>query len=134
MHHEFQHILNQNKPYPSSFIEISGLNYVEDEWSAKYRTTREAVTDGFISSYSSKSDKEDFAEIYSHYVTSTPQEFERILDLNGTNSTGKTTILSKLTFVKSYMISEWGIDMDMLRGVIQSKYNSLSTLDQTTLN
>lgn len=134
IHHEFQHILNQNKPYPSNFKEISDLSYVDDEWNTKYTSTTAAVTAGFISPYASKANTEDFAEIYSFYVTRSQADFDAIVNLAGTTSTGKTAILSKLAIVKSYMKSTWGIDMDLLRANILAKYAGLSTFDQTTLN
>lgn len=133
IHHEFQHILNQNKPYPSNFKEISGLSYVEDEWNTKYNLIT-AVIAGFISPYASKSDGEDYAELYSYYVTRSEADFNAILNLAGTTSAGKTIILAKLAIVKSYMNSEWGINMDQLRQNILNKYSTLNTFDQTTLN
>ncbi|ERJ61165.1 zinc-binding metallopeptidase [Sphingobacterium paucimobilis] len=134
VHHEFQHILNQNKPYPSSFKEISGLNYVEDEWNAKYPTLESAVKAGFVSRYASKADTEDFAELYSFYVTRSQADFDAIVNSDGSASAGKAIILSKLAIVKSYMKSEWNIDMDVLRSNILARYAELGTFDQTTLN
>jgi len=134
IHHEFQHVLNQNKPYPGVFREISGTNYVEDEWNSQYATVEAAVAAGFISRYSSKADTEDFAELFSFYVTRSQAEFNDIINLAGATSAGKTKILSKLAIVKTYMKSEWDIDMDLLRQKIQNKYAQLSTFDQITLN
>lgn len=134
IHHEFQHILNQNKPFPSNFQELTGLKYVEDEWDNKYKTTKVAVKDGFISPYSSKAHTEDFAEIYSIYITRSEADFNAIINLAGENSPGKAIILAKLAIVKSYMISTWGVDMDLLRSNVLGKYASLNTFDQVTLN
>lgn len=133
IHHEFQHILNQNKPYPSNFREISGLKYVEDEWNKAY-DSQTAIAAGFITPYASKSDTEDFAEIYSAYVTNTSEYFEAIISYVGNDSEGKAIILSKLAIIKSYMKSIWGIDMDQLREKISKKYEDLDTFDQLTLN
>ncbi len=138
VHHEFQHILNQNKPYPSNFREISGSNYIEDEWNTKYPNTPvgigTAIAAGFISPYASKADTEDFAELYSIYVTRSQADFDAMLNVENSTAAGRTLILSKLAIVKSYMKSEWGIDMDILRANIIARYPQLSTFDQTTLN
>ncbi|WP_293956861.1 MULTISPECIES: zinc-binding metallopeptidase [unclassified Sphingobacterium] len=138
VHHEFQHILNQNKPYPSNFREISGSNYIEDEWNTKYPNNTvgigSAIAAGFISPYASKADTEDFAELYSFYVTRSQADFDAMLNVENSTAAGRTLILSKLAIVKSYMKSEWGIDMDILRANIIARYPKLSTFDQTTLN
>lgn len=136
VHHEFQHILNQNKPYPSNFKEITGTSYVEDEWNAKYPANDPglAIAAGFISPYASKADTEDFAELYSFYVTRSQSDFDAMLTVVNSTSAGRTLILSKLAIVKSYMKSEWGIDMDILRANIIARYPQLNNFDQTTLN
>ncbi|WP_286709941.1 MULTISPECIES: zinc-binding metallopeptidase [Sphingobacterium] len=138
VHHEFQHILNQNKPYPSNFKEITGTGYVEDDWNAKYPNTTAgigaAIAAGFISPYASKADTEDFAELYSFYVTRSQADFDAMLNVENSTAAGRALILSKLAIVKNYMKSEWGIDMDLLRANILARYPNLSTFDQTTLN
>jgi len=134
IHHEFQHILNQNRPYPSNFKEITGLNYVDDEWNAKYTSTGAAVAAGFISPYASKADGEDFAELFSFYITRSQTDFDAILNATGSTAAGRAIIATKLAIVKTYMKSEWGVDMDLLRQEILTRYSNLATFDQTTLN
>ncbi|MGJ1412066.1 zinc-binding metallopeptidase [Sphingobacterium thalpophilum] len=136
VHHEFQHILNQNKPYPSNFKEITGTGYVEDDWNAKYPANNPgaAIAAGFISPYASKADTEDFAELYSFYVTRSQADFDAMLNVENSSAAGRALILSKLAIVKNYMKSEWGVDMDILRANILARYPGLSTFDQTTLN
>lgn len=135
IHHEFQHILNQNKPYPSNFKEITGTTYVEDEWSTQYPASDPglAVSAGFISSYASKADTEDFAELYSFYVTRSQADFDAMLNVAGSTAAGRALILSKLAIVKNYMKSSWGIDMDLLRTEVLDRYSKLSAFDQTTI-
>ncbi|MGJ1198042.1 zinc-binding metallopeptidase [Sphingobacterium spiritivorum] len=138
IHHEFQHILNQNKPYPSNFAEITGGGYVEDEWSTTYPGTTAglaaAISAGFISQYASKSHGEDVAELYSFYVTRSQADFDAILNTPNASAAGKAIVLSKLAIVKNYMKSSWNIDMDVLRAEILNRYSKLGTFDQTTLN
>lgn len=138
VHHEFQHILNQNRPYPSNFKEITGTSYVEDDWNVKYPNNAtgigQAIAAGFISPYASKADTEDFAELYSFYVTRSQADFDAMLNVANSTAAGRALILSKLAIVKTYMKSEWGVDMDLLRANILARYPGLSTFDQTTLN
>ena len=57
IHHEFTHILNQTLAYPADFKEISGSDYIADEWNLNGGWLQK----GFITQYSQHSDKEDFA-------------------------------------------------------------------------
>lgn len=136
IHHEFQHILNQNKPYPSNFKEITGLGYVEDDWSSTttWPSAGAAIAAGFITTYASKADTEDFAELFSHYVTRSQADFDAMLNVANSTAAGRALIASKLAIVKSYMKSEWGVDMDQLRANILNRYANLASFDQTTLN
>jgi substrate import-associated zinc metallohydrolase lipoprotein len=133
IHHEFQHILNQTKPFPTSFATISGPNYVDDVWNTTYTTDGAAIAAGFISPYASKEATEDFAELYSFYVTLSATEYTAYLNSVGSTPAGIAIIAAKTDIVKAYMKNEFGIDMDLLRANIQSKVAGLPTFDQTTL-
>lgn len=137
IHHEFQHILNQTTEYPTSFKTISGNTYVNDTWNTKYPNSTAgigaALADGFISPYASSSDKEDFAELYSFYVTLSATQFNTMLNATGSTAAGRALINSKLLVVKSYMLTVWGIDMDVLRDNIANRKANLGSFDQTTL-
>ncbi|EFK59018.1 zinc-binding metallopeptidase [Sphingobacterium spiritivorum] len=134
IHHEFQHILNQTKPFPSNFREITGTKYVDDAWNTVYTTTGAAVADGFVSPYASKSGEEDFAELFSFYVTRSQADFDAILNSTGSTAAGRTIVNTKLNVVKNYMKGEWAIDMDVLRQEMLTRFANLSSFDQTTLN
>jgi len=133
IHHEFQHILNQTKPFPTSFNTISGVGYVGDVWNTTYVTDGAAIAAGFISPYASKESTEDFAELYSFYVTLSASEYTAYLNSAGSTPAGIAIINTKMEVVKTYMKNEFGIDMDALRANIQAKVAGLSTFDQTTL-
>ncbi|WP_316804624.1 putative zinc-binding metallopeptidase [Pedobacter nototheniae] len=136
IHHEFQHILNQTKPFPTSFLTISGLAYVGDTWNTAFTSNAAAITAGFISPYASKEGTEDFAELYSFYVTTSATDYTAYLNSAGTSAAalaGIATITTKMEIVKTYMKNEFGIDMDVLRANIQAKVAGLPTFDQTTL-
>lgn len=136
IHHEFQHILNQTTEFPTSFKTISGTGYVDDIWNTVYTSTAASVTAGFISPYASSSDKEDFAELYSFYITLSAAQFDAMLASAGTSAAaiaGRAIIANKLVVVKSYMLTVWNIDMDVLRANIVNKKANLGTFDQTSL-
>jgi len=50
LHHEFQHILNQKKPYDPTFDLISEGDYVSGDW-YQYNTNTQALPKGFIRNY-----------------------------------------------------------------------------------
>ncbi len=133
IHHEFQHILNQTTDFPTSFSTISGTSYVDDVWNTTYTSTGASVAAGFISPYSSSSAKEDFAELYSFYVTLSATQFNTLLNATGSTAAGRTIINNKLILVKNYMLSVWNIDMDVLRANIVNRKANLATFDQTSL-
>jgi len=133
IHHEFQHILNQNRPYPTSFISISGTAYVDDAWNTTFASNGAAIAAGFISPYASKEAGEDFAELYSFYVTTSAAEYAAYLNSTGSTAAGISIINTKMDIVKTYMKNEFSIDMDLLRANIQAKVAGLSTFDQTSL-
>jgi len=135
VHHEFQHILNQKKPFPTGFNEISGPAYVDDAWNTFWGTSASAhISGGFITRYASKEATEDFAELFSVYVTRSQSDFNAMINVAGATDAGRAIINNKLTIVKNYMISSWGINMDQLRQIILDRYANLSSFDQTTLN
>lgn len=137
IHHEFQHILNQTTEFPTSFKSISGTSYVDDVWNTQYPNNATgigaALAAGFISPYASSSDKEDFAELYSFYVTLSATQFNAMLNAPGSTAAGRAIINTKLIAVKNYMSSVWNIDMDALRANIVNRKANLATFDQTSL-
>lgn len=133
VHHEFQHILNQTTDFPTSFNAISGTGYVDDVWNTNWSSTGAAIAAGFISPYASSSPREDFAELYSFYVTQTAAELDAQLNVANSTVAGRTIINNKIVVVKNYMLSVWGIDMDKLRANFVNRKANLASFDQTTL-
>ena len=130
MHHEFMHILNQKKPYNPSYDQITASGYISGNWTNISRL--QANRAGFVSAYAMENGGEDIAEMFSYYVTYTPQEWNAVIQRAGTN--GAALINQKLRMVKDYMQSSWGIDIDDLRDAILRRGNSISTLDLEHLN
>ena len=78
IHHEFTHILNQTKDYTPEFEQVTPTNYVAGDWSTSSYNTYYRQR-GFLSTYSQDSDREDFAEVLSLYVTNTAEQLEEWL-------------------------------------------------------
>ena len=129
MHHEFTHILNQRKPYNPAFDFVTQSGYVSGNWLNV--STRDARRAGFVSPYAMMNGAEDFAEMLSFYVTYTPQAWQAILDEAGTR--GANLINQKLTLIKEYTQSSWGLDLDQLRDVVIRRGGQVATLDLSKL-
>lgn len=121
IHHEFTHILNQTKPYPSEFKQVNGNGYVADNWSNEPYSS-EYLKNGFFTAYSQESDVEDFAELMSEYVTHTAEYWNAQVAKAGD---GAVFINRKLDIVRAYMSDTWGIDMDILRACILRRQNDV---------
>jgi len=129
MHHEFTHILNQRKPYNPAFDLVTQSGYVSGNWLNV--STRDAHRAGFVSPYAMMNGAEDFAEMLSFYVTYTPQAWQAILNEAGTR--GANLINQKLTLIKEYTQSSWGLDLDQLRDVVIRRGGQVATLDLSKL-
>ena len=137
MHHEFTHILNQKKPYDTSFDLITESGYVSGDWYSV--EDADARKKGFVTAYAMDEPKEDFAEMLSVYVTSSPATWQKILDTAGTNKVSDTmtasqAIIAKMNIVKTYMATSWNLDVDKLREAVLHRANELSSLDLEHLN
>lgn len=121
IHHEFTHILNQIKNYPTDFKQVTGSGYVADNWSNPPFNT-EYLKNGFISDYAQHSDGEDFAEMLSIYVTNTQEYWDSQLKEAGDSA---DLISAKLQIVRDYMNTVWSIDIDELRSVINRRQNDV---------
>lgn len=135
MHHEFCHILTQHKNYSTDFQTISAGKYHSSDWINV--EDKDAPLEGFVTGYASGEYNEDFAEIYSTYVTKTDEAWQKILDAGvdkTTNDTsGRDAILAKLDIIKSYFQDSWGIDLDELRSVVLRRSAEVKDLDLKNL-
>lgn len=130
MHHEFGHILQQKKNYPTDFNLISVADYKAGDWVNV--AGEDAPSLGFVSKYASMEANEDFVEVLAAYITHSPQGWQNILDL--ANDSGKEKILAKLELVRDYMKGSWQIDIDKLRDIFLRRAAEVHSLDLRTLN
>ena len=139
IHHEFTHILNQTQPYSTGYKLITSDSYVADTWNEAPNNTG-YLGRGYISAYSQKEDREDFAEIMAIYITNTAAQWETWMQEAGetTNDNGKTgrqLLEQKLSIVRDYMKKSWNIDMDALRAEILKRQDDVANhqIDLTDL-
>lgn len=132
MFHEHTHILNQKKPYPASFGNVCGPDYLGDDYGTRSDTS--AYKLGFITPYAGSSAGEDMAEMVSIYVTKKAY-WETVMKWESPNvesSGGKTDVAKlneKLSIVREYMKNSWNIDLDELRALYEARQANLANLD-----
>lgn len=133
MHHEFCHILTQKKNYTTDFQAISAGKYHAADWVNVEDV--DAAKEGFVTGYASGEYNEDFAEVYSTYVTSSDTAWQAILanGVDGEDTSGKDAIVAKLNIVRTYLSDSWGIDLESLREVVLRRSAEAASLDLKTL-
>lgn len=129
MHHEFTHILNQKKPYDTSYNKITESGYVSGNWYQVQDSV--AHGKGFVTPYAMSEGLEDFAEMLSTYITYTPDQWQAIIkDAQKVGGDEAVSALNqKLNIVRNYMLESWDVDIDVLRAAILRRGNELSSLD-----
>ncbi len=130
MHHEFAHILHQTKNYSTDFNLISPSNYQSGSW--VNLSPEDALDMGFVSPYASSETQEDFVEIISIYITNTQAYWDNLV--SSASEEGQDMINQKLDLVRDYLLTTWGIDMDLLREIVLRRSDDILTMDLTTLN
>ena len=125
IHHEFVHILNQTKDYPRDFDKITPNGYVNDAWSSDERLEG-YLPRGFITNYAQKEAREDFAEMVSTYIVSTPERWEAMMKAaEGIDKSGREAIEKKLAICKLYYKENFGIDLDKVRDAVIERENDV---------
>lgn len=139
IHHEFTHILNQTQPYPITYKLTTADTYVADTWNSAPNDTK-YLGRGYISSYSQKEDREDFAEIMAMYVTNSDKQWEAWMqqaeeETEEGKTSGRELIEQKLGVVREYMLKSWNIDIDVLRAEILRRQDDIASgnIDLTDL-
>lgn len=133
--HEFTHILNQTKDYSPDYKLITPTTYIAGEWSSDTNNKDTVyLPNGYISGYARHSAGEDFAEMFSIYVTNDQATWDGFLETAGKEGAG--WINAKLDLVKSYMRDSWGINMDELREIVLRRENDVANriVDLTDLS
>jgi substrate import-associated zinc metallohydrolase lipoprotein len=114
MHHEFGHILNQQKAYQLAFKKITPGSYTVSWFN---ESDSDALAAGFVTPYSMAEPDEDFVEIFSTYIDHSQAEWDTLL--SGASASGRALIEKKVEIVRTYMEESWHIDLDALRALVQ---------------
>ncbi len=131
MHHEFMHILNQKKPYDTSFNLISEGMYVGQDYYL-YDTQTMALPKGFIRNYAMREPNEDYAELYAQYMTNDDATWAAKMYYAGDE--GKSIIEQKLQHIRRYMSDSWNIDLEEMRSCVLRRASEYAKLDFEHLN
>jgi len=129
LHHEFTHILNQKIAYDKGFELISQGDYVSGDWYKQANT--DAYKLGFVRNYAMQEANEDFAETCADYIVYSDSKWNGILKAAGAD--GKAKILEKVAFIRSYLMSAFGVDLDQLRTAVQRRASEIKNLDLDNL-
>lgn len=128
LHHEFTHILNQKVSYDKAFDQISEGDYVSGNW---YQVTNEtAYSLGFVRNYAMQEPDEDFAETCADYIVYSDAKWNTIKEGAGENY---AKIEEKVEFIRAYLQSSFGLDIDRLREVVQRRASEIKDLNLDTL-
>lgn len=130
VHHEFCHILTQKKEYSEDFKTITAKSYHSTDWINL--NDKNVQKEGFVTAYGSSEYNEDFAEIFSTYVTMSPAAWKAIMDNAGEE--GGPLLQKKLDLMRSYFNEKWGLDMDKLRDIVLRRSSEVGTLDLRDLS
>jgi len=130
MHHEFGHILHQNKFYDSTFQSITS-GYTS-EWYLKEDV--EAYPLGYVTNYAMASPDEDFVEIIAMMLTRTKAEWDNfLLDIEKRGpefAAGVVLIKRKQAIVVDYFTNSWGIDIFKLQADINEQIEIIMHEDE----
>ena len=104
-----------------TFSQVSGASedgYLADSWNAS-DYSGDYLQRGFITRYAQHSDREDFAECMSVYVTRDASWWANALaEAKGADKDGSAKLSTKMGIVKAYMLETFNIDLDALRETI----------------
>lgn len=135
MHHEFSHILHQNKSFPKEYEQISAGKYDSQSW--QYKKDDEAYALGFVTPYSMSEAHEDFVEVISSYITDTRSVWaKRGFDFsadhthidqvgNGNNPNGVMIINRKINMAKDWLRDKYHFELDSIRAEVQRRQDAL---------
>lgn len=129
MHHEFSHILHQQKAYPKEFSLITPEDYDPNRW--QDRSNTEAWQLGFVSPYASSQTREDFVETIANYIVKTDADWSRMMEVAG--STGAAYINQKLDMCRTWLAEKWQIDLEAMRAEVQKRQANLNWDDVMSL-
>ena len=127
-YHEYSHILHQTFVLPDGYRKLTPEAYSDAGWSRKTRS--DAIKLGIVSTYGTKNVSEDFAELFSFFITAKqnevdyvfndepiPVELTEIKDVMERNEGRK--IIRKKFVVLNMFLEKIGLDIENTREELQ---------------
>lgn len=121
MHHEFAHILHQQRLYPKEYGQINPVDYDPNRW--QYRSDKEAWQLGFVSNYGSSQAREDFVEVIANYIVKPDAWWQNMMKEAG--PTGSAIIQQKWEMCNTYLAEKWNIDLQAMHDEVQRRQQNL---------
>ena len=121
MHHEFSHILHQQKNYPQEYGQINPTDYDPIKW--EERTEQQAWELGYVSNYGSSDSHEDFVEVIANYIVQSEDWWKNMLEKAG--PTGATIIQQKWEICNTWLADKWNIDLQSMHDEVQKRQANL---------
>lgn len=121
MHHEFAHILHQQRTYPKEYGQINPVDYDPNRW--QDRTDKEAWQLGFVSNYGSSQAREDFVEVIANYIVKSDDWWQNMMKEAGT--TGSAIIQQKWEMCNTYLAEKWNINLQEMHDEVQQRQQNL---------
>ena len=135
LYHESAHTLDEEHPVPPEYAKLTLAQYKQDDaFSFWYLKNISRLHAGFISDYASKSAAEDFAELFGWYSVYQPEEWAEKMQQAASGRypadnplNGRQLIEKKIAIIKEYMLSEFHIDIEVIRAEAQRCMSVLTT-------
>ena len=121
MHHEFAHILHQQKAYPKEFGQINPQDYDPNRWQDRADTTAWQL--GYVSPYGSSQTREDFVETIANYIVKPDTTWNYMMTKAG--DVGGPIITQKLEICRTWLMDKWDIDLDAMHVEVQKRQSDL---------
>lgn len=126
--HEYAHLLHQTFNLPDAFRQVTPESYTKNGWKAV--TAAEALKRGMVSPYGTSAFAEDFAEIFSFYLSATDEDLDFYFNQQPVQSAqdvdfnkGRAFLATKLNILLKFT-DGIGLDMDKVREDLQTKLSN----------
>lgn len=126
--HEYAHLLHQTFNLPNTFRQVTPDSYTKNGWRAV--TAAEALMRGMVSPYGTSAFAEDFAEIFSFYLSATDEDLDFYFNQQPVRNAqdvelnkGRAFLATKLNILLKFT-DGIGLDMDKVREDLQTRLSN----------
>lgn len=126
--HEYAHLLHQTFNLPNAFRQVTPDSYTKNGWRAV--SAAEALMRGMVSPYGTSAFAEDFAEIFSFYLSATDEDLDFYFNQQPVRNAqdvelnkGRAFLATKLNILLKFT-DGIGLDMDKVREDLQTRLSN----------